>query len=208
MGKVISYTEREFTAKGLNKKNKVDIFKLQEYIFEEDYEALRQLEQINVSLQDTNEPILLYPGCGADILSPLFYIQRLFPKLKQIQLYFVDQDNNFGIIKTILDDIGICFEDYGEWIQFYFEGVLIDLYFTQGDIFKMMGEVTPFDIYFERAFRIMKERDSLYEERVVSLLKEGGILISDSGFKEAGLIKIEVSQELSAYREMMIGVKR
>ncbi len=208
MGGVISYTERIFTAKGLKKDNKVDFSRLQEYVFEEDYDALKQLDYINLSLEQIEEPILLYPGCGVDVLFPLYYVRKLFSSLKQIELRLVDKDNNFAIIKTILDDIGICFEDYGEWIQFYFEGVLVTLYFKQGDIFEMMDGMLPFEIYFERAFRIMKERDSSYEERIFSRLREGGVLISDSGFQEVGLTKIEVPKELSAYREMIIGIKR
>jgi hypothetical protein len=213
MGKVISYTSRAFTAKGLNINNRVDSFKLRDYLFEEDLEKLDLLKKVNISLKrrdntaETDEPILFYPGCGVDVLFPLLYVKILFPNLKRIQFQFVDKEDMFGLIKTLLDDIGIFFEDYKRWIQFYWEDVLVSLYFTQVDIFEMVRNVPSFDIYFERAFRIMKERDSSYEKTVFSLLKKGGILISDSGYQDFQLEKIDVSLALSMYGEMVIGIK-
>ena len=53
----------------------------------------------------------------------------------------------------------------------------------------------------------MRERITEYEPKIINLLSPSGILISDAGFEGANLQKIEVSLELSAYREMIIGIK-
>ena len=78
----------------------------------------------------------------------------------------------------------------------------------QGSIFQILPQIPPFDIYFERAFRIMKDGHENYEKQIYQKLKPKGILISDSGFQNSPLEKVEVSQKLSAYKEMIIGVKR
>lgn len=72
-----------------------------------------------------------------------------------------------------------------------------------------MGTKWPeFDIYFERAFRIMKDQMEGYESQVFEKLSSGGVVISDSGFKEVGLEKIDLPISLSAYQEMMAGLKK
>ncbi len=70
----------------------------------------------------------------------------------------------------------------------------------------MITTLPTFDIYFERAFRIMRERHPEYEQKIVEKLNRGGILISDSGFQDTTLRKIMVPKELSAYGEMVLGV--
>ncbi len=210
MGEIISYEERKVIAKGLNQKNKINLTKLKSYFFKEDYQNLKLLNAIRIPFEK-KELTLLYPGCGADILFPLIYLERLFPKVIQANFMFVDQENNLGIIKTILDEIGISFEENNlteNVIQFYWKRKLIYLNFITQNIEDYLNQAKPIDLYFERAFRIMRERIPDYESRIISLLSLNGMLISDSGFGSANLIKIEVSKELSVYREMMMGIKK
>ena len=78
----------------------------------------------------------------------------------------------------------------------------------QGNIFQIMPTIPAFDIYFERAFRIMKDGHEEYESKIYHQLKSNGIIISDSGFQQQPLEKIKVSPQLSSYQEMIIGIKK
>ena len=206
MGFLISYGERQVKAKGLNKLAKPNPKKLQQYLFPDEYQNLSLLADIP-RMEYPENPILFYPGCGADILMPLKYMEMLFPRLRAITFIFNDIDNNFGLIKTILDDVGVSFKEERNKLQFYWNGVLVDLQFLHGNIFALQNFPT-FDIYFERAFRIMKDDHPGYENQIFQKLRHNGIIISDSGFQQFPLEKIEVSQRLSAYKEMIIGMKR
>jgi len=84
---------------------------------------------------------------------------------------------------------------------------IIYLRFITQNIETYLPHSKSIDLYFERAFRIMRERITEYEPKIINLLSPSGILISDAGFEGANLQKIEVSLELSAYREMIIGIK-
>ncbi len=207
MVNLISLTARPVRAKGLNKLAIPREQKVKEYFFSEDYCNLELLQDVSV-INYSETASLFYPGCGADILFPLKYIERLFPRLRKISLTFNDVDNNLSMIKTILDDIGISFSEKKNGIDFYWKNILVDLNFITGNVFQLLPKLPKFDIYFERAFRIMKGDHQGYEEMIYTKLNHGGILISDSGFQQLPLQKIKVSQGLSSYREMIIGVKK
>ena len=96
-------------------------------------------------------------------------------------------------------------------IFFYWKNTLIELQFIQGDVFSLLPQLPAFNVYFEKAFRIFKDEDSLYEKNIFEKLKKDGILISDSGFKWLSLQnlqRIAVPKELSSYGEMVTGVKK
>ena len=86
--------------------------------------------------------------------------------------------------------------------------MLVELEFVEGNVFEILNQLPYFDIYFERAFRIMKDSADGYENQVFSKLRPGGILISDSGFQHCSLKKLNVPRELSSYGEMIIGIKK
>jgi len=206
MGFLISYEERAVRAKGLNKLAKPDTEKIQQYLFPDEYQNLSLLTSLPKRGFPKN-PVLFYPGCGADILMPLHYLEILFHSVQNITFIFNDIDNNLGLIKTILDEVGISFKEKKDFLQFYWNDHLIDLQFFQGNVFQILPQIPSFDIYFERAFRIMKDDHPQYENQIYRKLNPKGILISDSGFQHLPLEKMKVSQELSAYREMVIGIK-
>ncbi len=207
MGFLISYEERPVKAKGLHKLAQPSQEKLKEYFFPDDYQNLSLLSALP-EIQYPENPTLFYPGCGADILFPLKYVELLFPRLRKITFILNDLDNNFGLIKTILDDVGVSFSEKKKTLKFYWNDILVDLEFIQGNVFEILPHLPSFDIYFERAFRIMKDYHEGYEEQIYQKLNPGGILISDSGFQHLPLERIEVSRELSSYKEMIIGVKK
>ena len=200
---------KEVVAKGLDKNSLPSEIEVRKYVFAEDYNKLRLLNNTNRMNLDTKSPVLLYPGCGIDILSPLLYLERLFPHLKQAKFIFNDIDSSLEIIKTILDDVGVCFaEERKNEIKFYWNNMLVELEFVEGNVFEILNQLPYFDIYFERAFRIMKDSADGYENQVFSKLRPGGILISDSGFQHCSLKKLNVPRELSSYGEMIIGIKK
>src|SRR3990167_9874590 len=130
MGFLISYEERAVKAKCLNKLAKPDQEKIQQYLFPDEYQNLSLLLNLP-KLGLPENPILFYPGCGADILMPLKYIEILFPRLRNVTFIFNDIDNNLGLIKTILDEVGISFKEKKDFLQFYWNDHLIDLQFFQ-----------------------------------------------------------------------------
>ncbi|MEK6809075.1 MAG: hypothetical protein AABY40_00205 [Nanoarchaeota archaeon] len=207
MGFLISYEERLVKAKGLNKLAKPKEEKVRQYLFPDEYQNLSLLAEVQ-KMKCPENPVFFYPACGADVLMPLKYMEILFPRLRGATFIFNDIDNNFGLIKTILDEVGVSFRQKNNFLQFYWGGILVDLQYLRGNIFQILGQIPAFDIYFERAFRIMKGDHPAYEDRIFRKLKPQGIVISDSGFQQLPLEKVEVSQELSAYREMIIGIKK
>ncbi|MBI2151778.1 hypothetical protein HYU21_03585, partial [Candidatus Woesearchaeota archaeon] len=46
-----------------------------------------------------------------------------------------------------------------------------------------------------------------YESLVFRKLNPGGVLISDSGYGQFSLKKIDINPKVSSYGEMMVGVK-
>lgn len=206
MGSLISYEERPVKAKGLNKLAKPNEEKVKDYLFPDEYQNLSLLADLP-RMEYPENPVLFYPGCGADILMPLKYIEILFSRLRNITIILNDIDDNFGLIKTVLDDVGVFFKEEKNKLHFYWNSVLVDLQFLQGNVFAIQNLPT-FDIYFERAFRIMKDYFPEYENLIYEKLNPKGIIISDSGFQHLQLEKINVPQELSAYREMIMGIKK
>jgi len=202
MGEVLTFIARDIVPKGLDK-NAIPDENVHNYFFKEEYEHLQLLRNLQ-SFSGTSATVL-YPGCGTDVFSPLIYLEMLFPDMKDVRFMFVDVYNNLPSIKTMLDDVGVSFAASGKIIEFYWKGMFVKLEFKEGDIFELI-ETFSFDIYFEKAFRIMK--DEAYESRVFEKLEKNGILISDSGFRDVGLDTVDVSSKLSSYGEMVIGVKR
>ncbi len=246
MPNILSFFPRKIKPKGI-KKNTISHEKIKQFLFDDDYENIQKIIPITHSFLTT--PTLLYPGCGCDILTPLLFIEKLLPKLREINLLFVDQKDNLDLIKTILDDIDIAFSEkrslkkeiFGEinikkiktepkislfhlllrtlhirkknmqssqnnnTISFYWNDRLVSLQFCQDDIFTT--HLPEFNIYFERAFRIMKDADQTYEQRIYNKLSPNGLLISDSGFQNYSINKITIPPELSVYQEMIVGIK-
>ncbi|MBI2112509.1 hypothetical protein HYT52_03175 [Candidatus Woesearchaeota archaeon] len=204
MGNLVIYSSRKVIPKGLSKDYLLDPEKLEEYFFDGDKEKLA-LVDFTLPLS-VSEPVLFYPACGVDILYPLFFIEKVFPSLRSIHLIFNDIDPNLGVIKTILDDVGISFSEHQGKTSFYWKDCFVKLEFILGNVFTM--ELPHFDIYFERAFRIMKEQDLRYEWGIYERLNPNGILISDSGFERFYLERIKVSPDISSYGEMVVGKKK
>lgn len=206
MGEILEFIPRDCTAKGTN----VDAFpqqsRIRQYFFAEEWERMKLLRQLPRFFH--RSVVLLYPGCGVDVLGPLLYLEHLFPKLEKVCCLFVDKDNTLAMIKTILDDVGVWFAAEKQRIRFYWKRIPVDLYFNEADIRNVLPALPSIDIYFEKAFRIIRKEWIHYEETIMNKLNQGGVLISDSGFEDvSGLRKIGVPPELSAYREMVVGVK-
>ncbi len=230
MKNVLVFQDMHVSAGGLDRKKVPDTAGIKQFIFEEDYENLKLLDNLPSLNIPSHRPVLFYPGCGADILFPLLYFEKLFPDVKEAEFIFNDIDPNFGILKTVLADVGVSFaeddgfaeDNVGVWknfwkgktkvergIRFYWNDILVRLMFWKGDVFNLIDALTPFDIYFEKAFRIIKDNHPAYEVKVFDKLKNGGILISDSGFIGIlGIEMLDVPKELSSYKEMVIGIKR
>ncbi len=207
MGDIRILLERKVKAKGLIKAFPEEA-KLKKFFFPDDFEQLKNVEARKVSLPA--EATLFYPGCGADMLFPLFCTEKLCLLPKKMQLLFIDKEKSLGLLKTVLDDVGISFALTAQGIAFYWKNTLVELIFVQGNVFEKMSEIPAFDVYFERAFRIFKEQEPYYEKKVFEKLNLGGVLISDSGFSwlsASELQRIAVPKKLSSYEEMVVGVK-
>jgi len=199
----ISLEEREVIPKGVQQ-TAVAEEKVQSFFFDDDYERLQLLNKINIQLNNSN-PTLFYPGCGADIFFPLIYVEKLFPKLKKANFFFVDTQECLNLLLTQLDDVNVSFSQDKNIITFYWKHLLVTLEFIITDVFTM--QLPSFDIYFERAFRIMKSEHPEYERWIFDALNPNGIIISDSGFQHLKLDQITAPKELSGYGEMVVAVK-
>src|SRR3989338_545235 len=207
MPNLIIFEEKEVPALGLNREKKPDIEKMKEYFFDDELDMLQGLQTIEHTFSAT-EVSLLYPGCGTDILTPLLYLERIMPRIERVKLHFVDTSGSFAMFKTILYEVGISFAECEGGIQFHWQHILVTLYFHQQNIARFLHNCPEYHIYFEKCFRIMKDRMPEYEQVVFDRLATSGLVISDSGFLDVGLEKIEVDLKLSAYGEMMVGRKR
>ena len=205
MANFIEFRERDIRPKGAQKGVLPNEEKIQSYCFDDDYSHLTLLQALTTFPQ--THITFLYPGCGADVLFPLLYMERLFPQLQNAECTFVDTQDNQKLIETVLDDIGIPFGRTKNKISFYWKDTVVNISFIVENVFNIIDSLPPFDIYFERAFRIMKDGHTDYEQKIVEKLNPDGILISDSGFANTSLQKIDVPKELSKYGEMMMGRK-
>ncbi len=204
---------REFNAKGHKPGSQPDLQIARSLIYEEEYAALESFQPSYSIPLSPAQPILFYPGSGCDILTPLFYIEKLFPTKPEFNFLFIDVEPFLPLIKTILDDVGIPFSNTSEGIVFYWRNQKITLTFLHDDVFSFLTQtdLEPFDIYFEKAFRIIKEESMAieqYEHIVLQKLNSGGIIISDSGFKEQQLQYYKIPNELSSYSEMVLAQKK
>ncbi|PIN87948.1 hypothetical protein COV12_01200 [Candidatus Woesearchaeota archaeon CG10_big_fil_rev_8_21_14_0_10_32_24] len=202
MANLIADIPKEVIFKDLDKDHQIDQNYLQNHMFDDDFEKISLLKALE-KLSTTHNPILFYPGSGADIIFPCLYVEYLFPKVEEITFHFMDINNCKGLVYGILDSLGVSITKDG---SFCWNGILIHLIYEEKNVFHT--ELPKHDIYFEKAFRIMKDSDSRYEDKVLSALNEGGVLISDSGFQKLDLQRIDVPVELSSYKEMIIGVKK
>jgi len=207
MGNLIVLEEREVKAKGLNKEHKIDFEKVNEYLFDEDIPRLELLSTLPKPKLKVKVPTLFYPGCGTDVLFPLFYVRELWD-IEEANFIFLDELNSLTMIKSILDDIGISFSEDKERISFYYDKILIHLKFIHSKIQTQMNFLPKHDIYFERAFRIMRDNIPEYEQKIIAALSNGGVLISDTGFENLPLEYLDVPKQLSSYGEMVMAVKK
>ncbi len=200
MANFVSIIPRLVESKDPDKSYKIDEKALINQMFDDDFNKLSLLDDLQ-TFNISDKPTLFYPGSGCDIVFPCLYVEKLF-NVKEIDFIFMDVYDNLVSIRTVLDDLGISIDSNN---SFYWNGILIHLKFQVADVF--VSELPSFDIYFEKAFRIMKDPFPNYEEKIVEKLNPNGVLISDSGFKNVKLQKIDVSKELSSYKEMVVGKK-
>ena len=118
MSSIIIYESREVKPKGLNKADIINQDKLLSYFFDGDYEKLSVLDTLKINY-NKEKISLLYPGSGADVFVPLIYLNKLFHKVKKAKFTFVDSEDNLGLIKTVLDEIGVSFKARKKKIKFY-----------------------------------------------------------------------------------------
>lgn len=206
MANLLSLIPRMIKAKGA-KPSEVNLNALPQYLLDDELKLIPLLDDIPKLRPPSAMPTLLYPGCGADILFPLFYIEKMFPELQEIMFIFIDKDSYLSMIKTTLDDLNINFTEQKEEIQFFWKRCFIKLKFLQNNIFTMVENLPVFNIYFERAFRIMRSNIDQYEEVIFSKLAEEGLIISDNGFAHFPLHRIPCPPRLSSYGGMVIGIK-
>ncbi|MBI2573448.1 hypothetical protein HYV86_06300 [Candidatus Woesearchaeota archaeon] len=211
MDEPIFFIARDFKPKGHQQGSQPDIQKVKSMIYEEDYTTIDSFIPSSQIQLSTDQPTLFYPGSGCDILMPLFYIERLLPSISEFTFIFIDIEHFLPLIKTILDDINIPFTNTQEGIIFYWKNQKITLHYQAKDVFSSLTDLKPFDIYFEKAFRIIKEESTNveeYEYSIIQKLNPNGIIISDSGFQNQELEYIKIPKELSSYSEMVLAQKR
>ena len=89
MANLISYVARYVKPKGLNPDNKPQ--DIDQYLLDDDLKKLDLIKKIPKI--KVGNPTIFYPGCGADILFPLHYLQIFNPK--EVSFVFMDINNEF-----------------------------------------------------------------------------------------------------------------
>ena len=97
MGNLVVYTQRDVKPRGLTKSHLLRKEMVEEYLFLEDLKRLIMLSNHNLALPHQDIRVF-YPGCGADILYPLFFLEKLFPSAATIKLLFNDVDQTMPIV--------------------------------------------------------------------------------------------------------------
>jgi len=84
MGELIVYSSHKVVAKGLNSRAKPKLRETKKYLFKDEYANLRLLKRAASALSRVTlnkaRPLLLYPGCGTDILLPCYIWTDCFRK--------------------------------------------------------------------------------------------------------------------------------
>ncbi len=207
MPNLIILEEKDVPAQGMDVSKLPNRELMKNYFFDDEFELLQQLPTIEHTFS-AEEVTLLYPGCGTDILTPLLYLEKLVPRVERVKIHGVDMSDSLKLMKTILYEVGVSFSEDEEGIQFYWQHMLVRLQFHVQNIARFLHDGPEYHIYFEKCFRIMKDRMLDYEQVIYDKLAWKGLVISDSGFSQVGLEKISVDSGLSAYGEMMVGRKK
>ena len=170
----------------------------QELMYKEDVKAIKSLK-FNISKEKIT---LFYPGSASDIATPLLYILTQF-KTKKATLIFVDVDHQILGLKNALKTLNVKFKQNNHVLKFNINKIPFTLKFYQYDIHQV--PLPKFNVYFEKAFRIMKTDQ--FEKRIYDKLEPNGILIADNGYKQFKLKKLKAPKKLSAYKDMIIAIK-
>ena len=206
MGELLIFNDKKAKSSWFLRKNQLDEEQLKNYLFDKDYETLKSLKSMEKIKLSVKKPVLFYPGCGSDVIFPLYYVKNLFSNIKNVKLILVDILDSLELIKSNLFELGIKFKNQRNGVKFYWGDIFVNLVFYEANVDKILDNVS-YDIYFERNFRIMRSEIQDYEKRVFSSLNSGGVLISDNGFEEFKLKRIKIDDKISSYGNMVVGVK-
>lgn len=216
MGEVQIIQQRKVSARGAFPTSP-EMSRIRPFFFAEEWQLLQQLTisfplspffSVPIpSVPIPPPPVLFYPGCGIDLFRPVLYLEKCFPQIKKAYFIFADIDPVIQLLKVVLDEGGISFAEKEETtLIFFWKQMEITMAVQQADVFTMA--LPEMDIYFERAFRIMKEEHPDFEKKVLEKVNHGGIILSDSGFQDAFLQRISLPPGLSSYGEMVVGRKK
>jgi len=167
----------------------------------------RKLNQENIKLNKKNISIF-NPGSEADIISPLLVLDACVDLKEEhnILLCFVDLKDLDIVIrerikKTILNSspkLNIK-ENYTD-IRFKLKNSDITIRYIKKDALRFIDKMDCFDIYFERAFDIIRSDDKEYPQKI--LKKTNHIIFSDKPIandtiiRKSGFKKIKLSKNL------------
>lgn len=199
---------------------------IKEQIYPEEFEAYLRLKKIFETEKFGKEHIVLfYPGCGADIINPLLFLDVLvdWRKVKTIGLIYMDvNDVAPCFISSMLNKI-ITSKNRLEYIsddkariRFMFKNSRATLTYFLADVLKRPPQIS-FDIYFERAFEIFRAEEGWFIHYVLEHVNDGGLLISDCGFcrqdlfKKNGFVELgpeKLPSELGLYKQLKIYKKK
>jgi len=159
--------------------------------------AFNKLKQSSISLKK-DEITLFYPGCGNDIIRPLFLLYSL-SDFKKANIILSDNLLSPSIIADTVSDLtGIKkFKQSADSHIFRFKDKEIRIIYKEGDSLSDK-DLLNFDIFFERAFQLFRKDSIEFIPKIINKLNKGGLFISDFvDFKNKDLKELKFPKEIS-----------
>ncbi|OYT32656.1 hypothetical protein DRJ22_03835 [Candidatus Woesearchaeota archaeon] len=176
------------------KKKEFEIKNLKEFLFDEAVQSFDGLKKTNIKLK-IKKPVLFYPGSAWDALLPVIVLKTLFEYFYEATIIFADTtlpvNTVLGYFKQLTGTDKIYTK--GNMARIVYENCIINCLFLEEDVVARFPEIEKYDVYLERGFQMFREKNPLFLEKSIELLKKGGLFITDYGnLKRKDLKELEI----------------
>ena len=166
---------------------------LSTFLPESEITALKALaESLKHFASDKTAATLYYPGGGLDLMRPLAILDSIHKSAKNWRIVLQDPAESIepivGLAQAITGVIPhkISGKDWSsKSASFHFKDRDITIDLSRSDaLHQLPPNLDSYDIYFDRAFEIVRIKDESFVARIARGLRSGGVAITDCGFKE------------------------
>jgi len=179
----------------------LNLEEIKKYLYPEEFNSYLSLMKIFENNKYSKSNItLFYPGCGADVVNPLLFLDILldWKNTRAITLIYADTSSiapmfigeTVDKITGVKNVVKFISEDEAH-ISFTINNCRITLVYILADVLQKLPQILDkgFDIYFERAFEIFRADEAMFIRYVLEHVNKNGLLISDCGFCRQDMLK-------------------